>query len=66
LAIDRLLRGDQLQFMERQSSLAEFLKWDFNVEYLYSYFRGDVDGMLRNGCDACLACSNYGSRGPRP
>jgi hypothetical protein len=48
--------------MDRQSSRAEFTKWDFEVEYHYSSFRGDVDGMLRNGYDVFLTYSNYGNR----
>lgn len=48
--------------MDRQSSRAEFTKWEFQVEYHYSSFRGDVDGMLRNGYDIFLNYSNFGSR----
>ena len=61
-AIDRPLSDKQLEFMDRQSSRAEFTKWDFEVEYHYSSFRGDVDGMLRNGYDVFLTYSNYGNR----
>lgn len=61
-AIDRPLTDKQLDFMERQSSRAEFTKWEFDVEYHYSSFRGDVDGMLRNGYDIFLTYSNYGCR----
>ena len=61
-AIDRPLTDEQLAFMERQSSRAEFTKWEFKVEYHYSSFRGDVDGMLRNGYDIFLTYSNYGFR----
>ncbi len=61
-AIDRPLSDKQLEFMERQSSRAEFTKWEFKVEYHYSSFRGDVDGMLRNGYDVFLTYSNYGCR----
>jgi hypothetical protein len=28
--------------MDRQSSRAEFTKWEFKVEYHYSSFRGDI------------------------
>jgi hypothetical protein len=59
-AIDRPLSDKQLQFMDRQSSRAEFTKWEFKVEYHYSSFRGDIDGMLRNGYDIFLNYSNYG------
>ena len=41
---------------------AEFTKWEFQVEYHYSSFHGDVDGMLRNGYDIFLTYSNYGCR----
>jgi hypothetical protein len=61
-AIDRPLTDKQLAYMERQSSRAEFSKWEFGVEYHYSSFRGDVDGMLRNGYDVFLTYSNYGCR----
>jgi hypothetical protein len=61
-AIDRPLSDKQLEFMDRQSSRAEFTKWEFKVEYHYSSFRGDVDGMLRNGYDIFLTYSNYGCR----
>ena len=61
-AIDRPLTDKQLVFMDRQSSRAEFTKWEFEVEYHYSSFRGDVDGMLRNGYDVFLTYSNYGCR----
>ena len=61
-AIDRPLTEKQLEFMDRQSSRAEFTKWEFEVEYHYSSFRGDVDKMLRNGYDIFLTYSNYGSR----
>ncbi len=61
-AIDRPLTDKQLAFMDRQSSRAEFTKWEFEVEYRYSSFRGDVDGMLRNGYDVFLTYSNYGCR----
>jgi hypothetical protein len=61
-AIDRPLTDKQLAFMDRQSSRAEFTKWEFGVEYHYSSFRGDVDGMLRNGYDIFLTYFNYGCR----
>jgi hypothetical protein len=61
-AIDRPLSDKQLEYMERQSSRGEFTKWEFKVEYHYSSFRGDVDGMLRNGYDVFLTYSNYGCR----
>ncbi|MCY2976972.1 MAG: hypothetical protein NTW52_20145 [Planctomycetota bacterium] len=61
-AIDRPLSDNQLEFMERQSSRADFTKWEFKVEYHYSSFRGDVDAMLRNGYDIFLTYSNYGCR----
>lgn len=50
------------QTMDRQSSRAEFSKWDFSVEYHYSFFRGDIDGMLRNGYDIFVMDSNIGRR----
>ena len=61
-AIDRPLTDKQLSYMDRQSSRAEFTKREFEVEYHYSSFRGDIDGMLRNGYDLFLTYSNYGCR----
>lgn len=61
-AIDSPLTAQQLEFMDRQSSRADFSKWDYRVEYHYSSFRGDVDGMLRNGYDIFLLDSNYSQR----
>jgi hypothetical protein len=61
-AVDRPLTDKQMQFMDRQSSRAEFTKWKFEVEYHYSSFRGDVDGMLRNGYDVYFTYSSYGCR----
>lgn len=57
-AVDRPLTDKQMQYMDQQSSRAEYNKWQFEVEYHYSSFRGNVDGMLRNGYDIYL---NYGS-----
>ena len=48
--------------MGRQSSRAEFNKWEFEVEYHYSSFRGDICGMLRNGYDIFLSSASYGCR----
>ncbi len=61
-AIDRPLNDKQLEFMDRQSSRAEFTKWEFEVEYHYGSFRGDVDKMLQNGYDVFLTYSNYDGR----
>ena len=41
-AIDRPQSDKQLLFMDRQSSRAEFTKWEFKVEYHYSSFRGGI------------------------
>ena len=61
-AVDRLLNDEQLAFAERQSSRAEVSRRSLKVEYHYSDFRGDVDGLLRNGFDVFLHYSNYGVR----
>lgn len=61
-AIDRPLSDHQLEFMGRQSSRAEFSRWEFKVEYHYSSFRGNVDEMLRNGYDVFLTYCNDGYR----
>ncbi|MFO0940673.1 MAG: hypothetical protein U0930_07890 [Pirellulales bacterium] len=60
-AVDRPLNEQQMEYMEKQSSRAEFTRWDYQVEYNYSSFRGDVEGMLRNGYDICIDYYNYGS-----
>ncbi|MFN7291836.1 MAG: hypothetical protein ACK5YR_08520 [Pirellula sp.] len=61
-AIDRPLTDEQMEFMDRQSSRAEFSKWAYSVEYHYSSFRGDINGMLRNGYDIFVMDSNFGQR----
>jgi hypothetical protein len=58
-AVDGPLTDEQLEYMDRQSSRAVFSKWEYKVEYYYSSFRGDVNGMLRNGYDVFLTYSNY-------
>ncbi len=60
-AVDRPLNEKQLEFAERQSSRAEVTRWTYNVEYHYSSFRGDVDGLLRGGYDVYLSYCNYGA-----
>ncbi|MGB7345190.1 MAG: hypothetical protein WBD20_13330 [Pirellulaceae bacterium] len=61
-AIDRALDDKQLAFAEDQSSHSELSRWEMSVEYHYSSFRGDVDGLLRRGFDMYLAYTNYGGR----
>ncbi|MFO0903662.1 MAG: hypothetical protein U0939_11715 [Pirellulales bacterium] len=59
-AVDRPLNDKQLELMGKQSSRAKFTKWEFEVEYHYSSFRGDIDEMLRNGYDLFASNSNSG------
>ena len=61
-AVDRPLNDQQLEFAQRQSTRAEVTRWSLSVEYQYSSFRGDVDGLLRGGFDVYLQHSNYGTR----
>lgn len=61
-ALDRPLDDKQLKFAERQSSRADVSRWSFCVDYNYSSFRGDVDGLLRRGYDVHLMYTNYGDR----
>ncbi len=61
-AVDRPLDDKQLAFAEKQSSHSELSRWEMSVEYHYSSFRGDVDGLLRRGFDVHLAYTNYGDR----
>ncbi len=61
-AVDAPLSDAQLAFAQRQSTRAEVSRWSLAVEYHYSSFRGDVDGLLRNGYDVYLQHTNYGSR----
>ena len=61
-AVDKPLDAKQLAFAEKQSSHSELSKWEMSVEYHYSSFRGDVDGLLRGGFDIYLAYANYGDR----
>ena len=61
-AVDSPLNDKQLAFAQRQSTRAEVSRWSLSVEYHYSSFRGDVDGLLRRGYDVYLQHTNYGSR----
>jgi hypothetical protein len=61
-AVDGPLNDTQLEFAQRQSTRAEVSRWSLSVEYHYSSFRGDVDGLLRRGYDVYLQYTNYGSR----
>jgi len=61
-AVDSPLNDKQLEFAQRQSTRAEVSRWSLSVEYHYSSFRGDVDGLLRRGYDVYLQHTNYGSR----
>lgn len=61
-AVDGPLNEQQLAFAQRQSSRAEVSRWSLSVEYHYSEFGGDVDGLLRRGYDVYLQFTNYGSR----
>jgi hypothetical protein len=61
-AVDGPLSDEQLAFAQRQSTRAEVSRWSLSVDYHYSSFRGDVDGLLRGGYDVYLQYTNYGSR----
>ena len=61
-AVDRPLNDKQLQFAEQQSTRAKVSRWSLAVEYHYSSFRGDVDGLLQRGYDVYLQYTNYGDR----
>jgi len=61
-AVDGPLTDKQLEFAQRQSTRAEVSRWSLSVEYHYSSFRGDVEGLLRRGYDVYLQHTNYGSR----
>ncbi|WP_037225761.1 hypothetical protein [Rhodopirellula baltica] len=61
-AVDRALDDKQLEFAAQQSSRSELTRWEMSVEYHYSSFGGDVEGLLRRGFDVYLAYANYGSR----
>lgn len=61
-AVDAPLNNEQLEFAQQQSSRAEVSRWSLSVEYHYSCFRGDVDGLLRQGYDVYLEYTNYGNR----
>jgi hypothetical protein len=61
-AVDGPLDDKQLEFAQRQSTRAEVSRWSLSVEYHYSSFHGDVDGLLRGGYDVYLQHTNYGSR----
>lgn len=61
-AVDGPLNDKQLEFARRQSTRAEVSRWSLSVEYHYSSFRGDANGLLRRGYDVYLQHTNYGSR----
>ena len=61
-AVDRPLNDKQLAFAQQQSSRAEVARRSLTVEYHYSSFRGNIDGLLRNGFDVFLHYANYGVR----
>ncbi len=61
-AVDGPLSDEQLAFARRQSTRAEVSRWSLSVEYHYSSFRGDVDGLLQRGYDVYLQHTNYGIR----
>lgn len=61
-AVDGPLNDKQLDFAQRQSTRADVSRWSLSVEYHYSSFRGDVDGLLRRGYDVYLQHTNYGNR----
>jgi hypothetical protein len=61
-AVDAPLSDEQLEFARRQSTRAEVSRWTLSVEYQYSSFRGDVEGLLRGGYDVYLQYTNYGCR----
>ncbi len=61
-AVDRPLSDSQLEYAQRQSTRADVSRWSLSVEYHYSSFRGDVDGLLRRGYDVFLQHTNYGNR----
>ena len=61
-AVDRPLNDNQLKYAQRQSTRADVSRWSLSVEYHYSSFRGDVDGLLRRGYDVFLQHTNYGDR----
>jgi len=62
LAIDKPLTGEQLEFMNRQSSRADISQWEFTNEYHYGDFRGNAKEMLRQGYDLHLHYANFGIR----
>lgn len=61
-AVDSPLNDQQLEFAQRQSTRAQVSRWSLSVEYHYSSFRGDVDGLLRQGYDVYLQYADYGVR----
>lgn len=62
LAVDKPLTGQQLEYMNRQSSRADISQWEFTNDYQYGGFRGDAEEMLRRGYDVHLHYANFGIR----
>ena len=61
-AVDAALNDRQLAYAKKQSSRADLSRWEMSVEYNYSDFRGDIDGLMRRGFDVFLQYANYGIR----
>lgn len=61
-AVDKPLDDKQLAYMERQSSRAEVSRWQFEVDYHYSDFRGNALEMMRRGYDVHFHYANFGIR----
>jgi len=55
-------RSGGIAFAKRQSTRADVTRWSLSVDYHYSSFRGDIDGLLRRGYDVFLQYTNYGDR----
>ena len=61
-AIDKPVSGENLEYMQKQSTRAEVTPWSFTNEYNYSDFRGDALEMMRRGYDLHFHYANFGYR----
>ena len=61
-AVDRPLSEEQMEFARQQSTRAEISRRSLSCEYNFSEFRGDINGLLRNGFDVFLQDASYGDR----
>ena len=61
-AVDKPVKGKDLEYMRKQSTRAEVTPWSFSNEYHYGDFHGNTLEMMRRGYDLHLHYANFGTR----